>query len=63
MGESVHGMFNRLVRAEMGLSEEEWKHTPNETTVEAMKEAGRIIDDATVKGFTSLDELFAALKS
>ena len=47
----------------MGLSEEEWKHTPNETTVEAMKEAGRIIDDATVKGFTSLDELFAALKS
>jgi len=24
-GESVNGMVNRLVRAEMGLSEDEWK--------------------------------------
>lgn len=62
-GESVNGMFNRLVRAEMGLSEDEWKRTPNETTVAAMMEADRITDDPTVKGFTSLDELFAALKS
>jgi len=26
-GESVNGMVNRLVRAEMGLSEDEWKQT------------------------------------
>lgn len=26
-GESVNGMVNRLVRAEMGLSEDKWKQT------------------------------------
>ena len=26
-GESVNGMVNRLVRAEMGLSEDEWRQT------------------------------------
>ena len=26
-GESVNGMVNRLVRAEMGLSEDEWRRT------------------------------------
>jgi len=62
-GESVNGMFNRLVRIEMGLSEDEWKRTPNETTVAAMMEADRIAADPTVKGFTSLDELFSELKS
>ena len=26
-GESVNGMVNRLVRADMGLSDDEWKRT------------------------------------
>lgn len=29
-GESVNGVMNRLVRVEMGLSEDEWKQTPVE---------------------------------
>jgi len=29
-GESVNGMINRLVQAEMGLSEAEWKATAGE---------------------------------
>ena len=62
-GESVNGMVNRLVWAEMGLSEDEWKHVPNEVTAAAMEEADRITADPNVKGFNSLDELFAELKS
>ena len=62
-GESVNGMVNRLVWAEMGLSEDEWKHVPNELTAAAMEEADRITDDPNVKGFNSLDELSAELKS
>lgn len=62
-GESVNGLFNRLVRDEMGLSEDEWKHVPNETTVAAMMEADRISGDPDVKGFHSLDDLFAELKA
>lgn len=62
-GESVNGLLNRLVRCEMGLSEDEWRRTPNETTVAAMMEADRIAGDPAVKGFTSLDELFTELKS
>ena len=26
LGESVNGLVNRLLRSDMGLSEEEWKH-------------------------------------
>lgn len=29
-GESVNGMVNRLVRAEMGLSDAEWRATPTD---------------------------------
>lgn len=29
-GESVNGMVNRLVRAEMGLSDAEWRATPRD---------------------------------
>ena len=62
-GESVNGMVNRLVRAEMGLTEDDWKNVPIELTAAAMEEAERISHDPTVKGFSSLDELFAELKS
>ena len=62
-GESVNGLVNRLVWAEMGLTEDDWKHVPNELTAAAMEEAERISHDPTVKGFSSLDELFAELKS
>ena len=33
-GESVNGLVNRLVRAEMGLSEDEWKVSPTEEASE-----------------------------
>ena len=36
---------------------------PNERTVAAMLEAERIAKDPSVKGYTDLDELFAALKA
>lgn len=29
-GESVNGLVNALLRADMGLSDEEWKHTTEE---------------------------------
>ncbi len=56
-------MVNRLIWAEMGLTEDEWKHVPNELTAAAMEEADRITHDSTVKGFNTLDELFAELES
>ena len=31
-GESVNGLVNALLRAEMGLTDDEWKATPNDTT-------------------------------
>lgn len=62
-GESVSGMFNRLVRVEMGLTEDEWRRTPNEATLAAMMEAERITYDPTEKGYDDLDALFADLKS
>lgn len=62
-GESVNGMVNRLVWGEMGLSEDEWKHVPNELTAATMEEADRITDDPNVNGFNSLDVLSAELKS
>lgn len=33
-GESVNGLVNRLIRAEMGLSEDEWKVSPTEEASE-----------------------------
>ena len=62
-GESVNGLINRLIQTELGLTDEQWKHVPNEVTAAAMEEADRITSDTNVKGFTSLDELFAELKS
>lgn len=62
-GESVNGMLNRLVRAEMGLSEDEWKHSPNAETIAAMMEAERITYDPNAKRYTDLDELFADLNA
>ena len=62
-GESVNGLINRLIQTELGLTDEQWKHVPNEVTAAAMEEADRITADTNVKGFTSLDELFAELKS
>lgn len=62
-GESVNGMFNRLVRAEMGLTEDEWKHSPNAETIAAMMEAERITYDPNAKRYNDLDELFADLNA
>ena len=32
-GDSVNGLVNALLRAEMGLTDDEWKATPNDTTI------------------------------
>ena len=61
--ESVNGLFNRLVRVEMGVSEDDWRATPNSVTLAAMEEADAITDDPNVPGYTDFDELMAALKS
>ena len=34
-GESVNGLMNMLLRADMGLTEEEWKRSEEETEGEA----------------------------
>ena len=60
--ESVNGLFNRLVRVEMGLSEDEWHAIPNAATIAAMKEADAITSDPTVPGYTYIDALLADLK-
>lgn len=61
--ESVSGLFNRLIRNEMGLSESDWKAVPNAETIAAMREADRISADPDVPGYDNLDDLFEALKS
>ena len=61
--ESVNGLFNRLVRVEMGVSEDDWRATPNKATIAAMAEADRITNDPNAKRYDDLDELFADLKA
>ena len=63
LGVSVNHLLNRLVRSEMGLTEEQWQNSPNADTLAAMQEADRIAADPEVKGFTDLDALFAELRS
>lgn len=61
--ESVNGLFNRLVRVEMGVSEEDWRAIPNTATLAAMQEAEEISGDPNVPGYTDIGALLADLKS
>lgn len=61
--ESVNGLFNRLVRVEMGISEDDWRAVPNSVTLAAMEEAEAITNDPNVPGYNDIDELLAGLKA
>ena len=61
--ESINGLFNRLIRSEMGVSEDDWRAAPNAETIAAMREADRISADPNAVGYDNLDDLFEALKS
>lgn len=61
--ESVNGLFNRLVRVEMGVSEDDWRAVPNADTLAAMREADAITADPDVPGYNDIDELLAVLKA
>ena len=64
LGMNISTAFNIFVRQslrERGIPFRITEGTPNKETVSAMLEAERIARDPSVKGYTSVDELFADL--
>ena len=54
-------MFLRQAVREQGLPFRPTRDVPNAETLAAMREADRIATDPDVRGFTSVDDLFADL--
>lgn len=65
LGMNISTAFNIFVRQSLregGIPFEISIKSPNRETILAMLEAERIANDASVKGYNNLDELFAELK-
>ena len=54
-------MFLRTAIREHGIPFELKLNTPNETTIAAIEEGKRILNDETIPGYSSMDELKKAL--
>lgn len=64
LGMNLTTAFNIFVRQSLregGIPFKITEKTPNQETIIAMLEAERIARDTSVKGYTSVDELFADL--
>lgn len=64
LGMNLSTAFNIFVRQSLregGIPFKITTQTPNQETVNAMLEAERIAKDASVKGYTDMNELFADL--
>jgi DNA-damage-inducible protein J len=55
-------MFLRSAVSHDGLPFEAKRYVPNETTAAAIEEGRRIASDKSVKGYTNMDDLRAALE-
>ena len=62
-GMDLNTAFNLFVMESLRVGGIPFELTPNKETIEAMKEAKKMIYDSSVKGYDNLDELFEALKS
>lgn len=66
LGMNISTAFNIFIRQSLrkgGLPFDVTLNQPNKETIAAMLEAERIAKDPTVKGYTDLNQLFAALKN
>ncbi len=62
-GMDLNTAFNLFVMESLRVGGIPFELTPNKETIEAMKEAKKMIYDSSVKGYDNLDELFEELKS
>lgn len=64
LGMNISTAFNIFVRQSLREGRIPFEislNKPNNETIAAMREAERIADDPSVKGYTDLDEMFAEL--
>lgn len=64
LGMNISTAFNIFVRQSLREGRIPFEislNQPNSETIAAMREAERIADDQSVKGYTDLDEMFAEL--